>query len=96
MIHHNAEELRNWLQEDDVFVADRGFRDAQDVLEDIGIRMEMPAFMKRGTKQMPTLDSNLSRIVTKVMFNALTFQYFYIDHITHIHITHIDLNKLKL
>ncbi|XP_078340851.1 uncharacterized protein LOC111112081 [Crassostrea virginica] len=66
MIHHNAEELRNWLQEDDVFVVDRGFRDAQDVLEDIGIRMEMPAFMKRGTKQMPTLDSNLSRIVTKV------------------------------
>ena len=89
MIHHNAEELRNWLQEDDVFVVDRGFRDAQDVLEDIGIRMEMPAFMKRGTKQMPTLDSNLSRIVTKVMFNALTFQYFYIGHITHIHITHI-------
>ena len=89
MIHHNAEELRNWLQEDDVFVVDRGFRDAQDVLEDIGIRMEMPAFMKRGTKQMPTLDSNLSRIVTKVMFHALTFQYFYIGHITHIHITHI-------
>nr|XP_022338892.1 uncharacterized protein LOC111134282 [Crassostrea virginica] len=28
--------------------------------------MEMLAFMKRGTKQMPTLDSNLSRIVTKV------------------------------
>ena len=48
-----------------MFVVDRGFRDAQDVLEDIGIRMEMPAFMKRGTKQMPTFDSNLLRIVTK-------------------------------
>ena len=35
MIHHNAEELRNWLQSDDVFVVDRGFRDAQDVSEDI-------------------------------------------------------------
>uniref|UniRef100_K1P127 DDE Tnp4 domain-containing protein n=1 Tax=Magallana gigas TaxID=29159 RepID=K1P127_MAGGI len=35
MIYHNAEELRNWLQEEDVFVVDRGFRDAQDVLEDV-------------------------------------------------------------
>lgn len=25
MIYHNAEELRNWLQEEDVFVVDRGF-----------------------------------------------------------------------
>ncbi|XP_056022083.1 uncharacterized protein LOC125673390 [Ostrea edulis] len=66
MICHNAEELRNWLQEDDVFVVDRGFRDAQDVLEDLGIRMEMPAFMTRGDKQLPTLDSNKSRVVTKV------------------------------
>lgn len=48
MIYHNAEELRNWLQEEDVFVVDRGFRDAQDVLEDVGIKLEMPAFMKLG------------------------------------------------
>lgn len=66
MIYHNAEELRNWLQEEDVFVVDRGFRDAQDVLEDVGIKLEMPAFMKRGEKQLLTIDSNLSRVVTKV------------------------------
>lgn len=66
MIYHNAEELRNWLQEEDVFVVDRGFRDAQDVLEDVGIKLEMPAFMKRGEKQLSTIDSNLSRVVTKV------------------------------
>ncbi|XP_062622155.1 uncharacterized protein LOC134283681 [Saccostrea cucullata] len=66
MIYSNAEEIRSWIQEDDVFVVDRGFRDAQDLLEDIGIRMEMPAFMKRGSKQLSTSDSNLSRVVTKV------------------------------
>ncbi|XP_061173716.1 uncharacterized protein LOC133182559 [Saccostrea echinata] len=32
MIYNNAEELRNWLQEDDVFVVDRGLKDAQDLL----------------------------------------------------------------
>lgn len=66
MIYHNAEELRSWLQEEDVFVVDRGFRDAQDVLKDVGIKLKMPSFMKRGDKQLLTLDSNLLRVVTKV------------------------------
>lgn len=38
--------LRNWLQEEDVFVVDRG------VFEDVGINLEMPAFMKRGDNQL--------------------------------------------
>lgn len=49
-------------------------RDAQDFSENIGIRMEMPAFMKLETKQMPTLDFNMSRIVIKALFNAIRFQ----------------------
>lgn len=34
----------------DVFVIDRGFRDAGEVLEDIGIKMEMPSFMQNVAK----------------------------------------------
>lgn len=30
----------------DVFVIDRGFNNAGEVLEDIGIKMEMPSFMQ--------------------------------------------------
>lgn len=81
MIYHNAEELRNWLQEEDVFVVDRGFRDAQDVLEDVGIKLEMPAFMKRGDKQLSTLDSNLSRVVTKVLVHTYYFIYLFYNNI---------------
>jgi hypothetical protein len=66
MIHCNTEELRTWLKEDDIFVVDRGFRDAGEVLKDIGIKMEMPSFMPKGAKQLSTHDSNISRVVTKV------------------------------
>lgn len=66
MIHCNTKELRTWIKENDVFVVDRGFRDAGEVLEDIGIKMEMPLFMQKGAKQLSTRDSYISRVVTKV------------------------------
>lgn len=70
MIHCNTKELRTWIKENDVFVVDRGFRDAGgEVLEDIGIKMEMPLFMQKGAKQLSTRDSYISRVVTKVKKN---------------------------
>lgn len=66
MIHCNTKELRTWIKENDVFVVDRGFRDAGEVLEDIGIKMEMPLFMQKGAKQLSTRDSYISRAVTQV------------------------------
>lgn len=45
MIYCNIKELRIWIKENDVFVVDRGFRDVGEVLEDIGIKMEMLLFM---------------------------------------------------
>jgi hypothetical protein len=65
MIRSNVEEMRSWLKEGDTFIVDRGFRDCADVLADIGIRMEMPCFL-RGAKQHTTEESNSSRLVTKV------------------------------
>jgi hypothetical protein len=66
MIHCNTEELRTWLKEDDIFVVDRGFRGAGEVLKDIGIKMEIPSFMPNGAKQLSTHFLNISREVTKV------------------------------
>lgn len=65
MIKKNAEEMRSWLNDGDTFIVDRGFRDSANVLSDIGIRMEMPCFL-RGTKQHTTEESNSSRLITKV------------------------------
>lgn len=47
MFAHDKEEKVNWVKDGDVFVVDRGFRDSVDFLSDIGIKTEMPAFLKK-------------------------------------------------
>lgn len=66
MIMTNAEEIKKWVDDQDVFVVDRGFRDASELLSDLGIQMEMPAFLPRGNKQHTCAEANSSRLVTKV------------------------------
>lgn len=62
----NIEDIRNWVQEDDIFIVDRGFRDSLDYLEELGIQAKMPCFMSKGEKQMSIESANTSRLVTKV------------------------------
>ena len=62
----NVEDIKNWAQDDDIFVVDRGFRDALPLLDDMGIQAEMPKFLSKGQKQLSTEDANMSRLVTKV------------------------------
>ncbi|CAC5387948.1 unnamed protein product [Mytilus coruscus] len=58
MLKTNVEEIRDWVNEEDIFVLDRGFRDAIPLLEDLGIQAEMPRFLKKGDKQFSTEDAN--------------------------------------
>lgn len=62
----NIEDIRSWIQDDDVFIVDRGFRDSITYLQDLGIKVEMPSFMEKGERQMSTEAANTSRLVTKV------------------------------
>ncbi|XP_065923262.1 uncharacterized protein [Magallana gigas] len=62
----NREDVLKWVEEDDIFIIDRGFRDSVAYLEELGIQAIMPAFMKKGEKQMSTPDANTSRLVTKI------------------------------
>ena len=66
MIKGNAEEMLTWLQEGDLFVVDRGFRDSIEFLESIGFRTEMPEYLSKGQKQHSTEEANHSRLVTKI------------------------------
>ncbi|XP_062598202.1 uncharacterized protein LOC134259614 [Saccostrea cucullata] len=66
MIQRNVEEMTDWVKEGDTFIVDRGFRDSSSVLADLGIRMEMPCFLAKGSKQHSTEESNCSRLITKV------------------------------
>ncbi|KAK3107904.1 hypothetical protein FSP39_024854 [Pinctada imbricata] len=69
LIHNiltNMEDIKHWIKEDDVLIVDRGFRDAVDFLEDMGVKTEMPAFLKKGQKQHTVEEANSSRLVTKI------------------------------
>lgn len=48
MFVYDKEEIVNWVKDGDVFVVDRGFRDLVDFFSDIGIKIEMFVFLKKG------------------------------------------------
>ncbi|XP_060073207.1 uncharacterized protein LOC132553020 [Ylistrum balloti] len=60
------EEASKWFKPGDIFIVDRGFRDAVRFLEDRGFDVKMPFYLQKGCKQHSTEEANLSRLVTKV------------------------------
>lgn len=62
---NNKQNILNWLNEDDIIVVDRGFRDAVNTIRRFGFNVEMPDFLD-GKKQLPAKQANHSRCVTKV------------------------------
>lgn len=66
MMIRDADGIKNWLQDNDLFIVDRGFRDSVDFLQNIGIETKMPAFLTKGKKQMDTDEANDTRLVTKL------------------------------
>ena len=62
--------LTCWLQEDDVTVLDRGFRDVIETFEQLSIECKMPAYFSKGMSQHPTDKANHSRLVTKVRWSV--------------------------
>lgn len=44
----HTQEIKQWVQAKDVLVVDRGFRNSEAVLEDLGIEMEMSSFLQKG------------------------------------------------
>lgn len=66
MIRSNAEQMKEWVREGDIFVVDRDFRYSGEILNDLGITMEMPTFLPKGATQLQTKDANCSRLVTKI------------------------------
>ena len=55
-----------YLQENDILIVDRGFRDVKTLLEECGLRVYFPSFLERGESQLSDLEANLSRLITKV------------------------------
>lgn len=61
----DAAEIRNWFQEGDIFIVDRGYRDAIPLLEQLGITYKMPSLLGRNERQLATEEANESRMVSK-------------------------------
>ena len=80
MMKTNVEDIKTWVNEEDVFIVDRGFRDSLALLEELGIQAEMPAFMNKGEKQMSTENANASRLVTKVSTVKLQWLEHLLNH----------------
>lgn len=56
--------LRRFFRNNDVFILDRGFRDALQNLEAVGYEAYMPESLAEGEHQLTTLKSNKSRCIT--------------------------------
>lgn len=60
----------DFLQNGDILVLDRGFRDCVRYFEDKGLQVKMPSLVQRSDKkgQLTTIEANRSRLVTAIRF----------------------------
>lgn len=59
----DADNMRGWFHFDgDIFILDRGYRDAQPLLRELDIEYKMPAFLGPQQKQLFTEEANESRL----------------------------------
>ncbi|EZA54546.1 hypothetical protein X777_05526, partial [Ooceraea biroi] len=61
----DVDSIKEWFQDSDIFIVDRGYRDATPWLERIGIHVKMPALLQRGQSQLSIEEANESRLITK-------------------------------
>jgi len=59
--------ILEWIKKGkQVAVVDRGFRNAEEKLKELGVEMKMPSCAAKGTQQHSVQEANLSRLATKV------------------------------
>lgn len=56
--------MRSFYREGDVFILDRGFRDAIPLLEACNYNVQKPESLNEGERQLTTIQANTSRLVT--------------------------------
>lgn len=62
----DADRIRSYLQEDDILIVDRGYRDAVELLDRLGVAHKMPALLARSQAQLTTEEANETRLITKI------------------------------
>lgn len=64
-VNNNEQEILDWLDDDDVLILDRGFRDSVRAMKLFGFEVAMPHFLN-GRKQFSLEEANQNRCITKV------------------------------
>ncbi|KAH0534761.1 hypothetical protein KQX54_008093 [Cotesia glomerata] len=67
-IRKNMPQVKCKFKPGDVFVVDKGFRDAVNYLQDKGFIAKLPDSIPAGESQLTDLNANHSRIVTKIRY----------------------------
>ncbi|CAH1108259.1 unnamed protein product [Psylliodes chrysocephalus] len=57
--------LRGWVNEGNIFVVDRGYRDAVEFLKNLGFCCDIPPNLPRGQRQFTVEEANRARLITK-------------------------------
>ena len=65
-IYNNKEDITDWLRSEDVIIVDRGFRDCVKDLENLGYKIKMPCFLKKGQSQFSKNEAHQTRFITKI------------------------------
>ena len=60
-----VDDIKQWLQENDVIIVDRGFRDVLQLLKSAGYDPKMPSYLPKGQTQLTTESANEDRQCTK-------------------------------
>jgi len=63
--NRDVDGMQAWFEKGDIFIVDRGYRDAVPMLQRIGINVRMPPLLKPGQNQFSAEEANEARIVTK-------------------------------
>ena len=66
-------ELREWCDDGDIMICDRGFRDVIQTLSDLGYEVKAPAYLDKFQTQHNTVEANESRMVTKVRWTVESY-----------------------
>ncbi|XP_028157568.1 uncharacterized protein LOC114350796 [Ostrinia furnacalis] len=64
LFQNENRELRRYFEANDVFILDRGFRDAIPFLDSLGYKVYQPESLEPGETQLSTIKANKSRCVT--------------------------------
>lgn len=56
--------MRTWVQEGDVVIVDRGYRDSVPLLNDLGLTVHIPPFLNRNENQYTAIAANKARLIS--------------------------------